>query len=105
MKRLWEVCQIPDYSKVAPSFHAELVSTLYKFIMSDEGAIPEDWFGAQVDHADWTEGDIDNFPTASPISAPGPSCPTGANGSRTPIIGKPRRARSRTSFPTRCTSN
>ncbi len=28
IKRLWEVCQIPDYRKVAPATHAELVATL-----------------------------------------------------------------------------
>jgi ATP-dependent RNA helicase SUPV3L1/SUV3 len=61
IRQLWEVCQVPDYRKVAPATHAELVSTLYKFIMSDEGVIPEDWFAAQVDQADRTEGDIDTL--------------------------------------------
>ncbi len=61
VKRLWEVCQVPDYRKVAPATHAELVSTLYKFTMSDEGVIPEDWFSAQVELASNTEGDIDTL--------------------------------------------
>ncbi len=61
IKRLWEVCQIPDYRKVAPATHAELVATLYKFTMSDTGVIPEDWFAAQVDQADRTDGDIDTL--------------------------------------------
>jgi ATP-dependent RNA helicase SUPV3L1/SUV3 len=61
VKRLWEVCQVPDYRKVTPNSHAELVATLYKFIMSDEGLIPEDWFAGQVDQADRTDGDIDTL--------------------------------------------
>ncbi len=61
IKRLWEVCQVPDYRKVAPATHAELVATLYKYTMSDEGVIPEDWFAAQVEQADRTEGDIDTL--------------------------------------------
>ncbi|MGO8955640.1 MAG: helicase-related protein [Rhodomicrobium sp.] len=61
VKRLWEVCQVPDYRKVAPASHAELVATLYKFIMSEEGFIPEDWFTAQVEQADRTDGDIDTL--------------------------------------------
>ncbi len=61
VKRLWEVCQIPDYRKVAPGSHAELVATLYKHIMSDEGIIPEDWFASQVEQADRVDGDIDTL--------------------------------------------
>jgi ATP-dependent RNA helicase SUPV3L1/SUV3 len=61
VKRLWEVCQVPDYRKVAPASHAELVATLYKYIMSEEGLIPEDWFAGQVEQADRTEGDIDTL--------------------------------------------
>ncbi len=61
VKRLWEVCQVPDYRKVAPNSHAELVATVYKHIMSEEGLIPEDWFAAQVEQADRTDGDIDTL--------------------------------------------
>ncbi len=61
VKRLWEVCQVPDYRKVAPNSHAELVATLYKHIMSEEGFIPEDWFASQVEQADRTDGDIDTL--------------------------------------------
>lgn len=61
VKRLWEVCQVPDYRKVAPNSHAEIVATLYKFIMSEDGLIPEDWFAGQVEQADRTDGDIDTL--------------------------------------------
>ena len=37
------------------------MATLYKFIMSEEGVIPEDWFAGQVEQADRTDGDIDTL--------------------------------------------
>jgi ATP-dependent RNA helicase SUPV3L1/SUV3 len=60
IERLWEVCQVPDYRKIAPATHAELVVTLYGFLMR-EGKIPVDWFARQVAHADNTTGDIDTI--------------------------------------------
>ena len=32
-QRLWEVCQVPDYRKVSPAAHADLVATLFGFIV------------------------------------------------------------------------
>ncbi|MEX0752893.1 MAG: helicase-related protein [Xanthobacteraceae bacterium] len=62
IERLWEVCQVPDYRKIAPATHAELVVTLYGFLMR-EGTIPTDWFARQVAQADHTEGGIDTLST------------------------------------------
>lgn len=61
--RLWDVCQVPDYRKISTQDHAELVGTLYKFIMGPEGRIPVDWFAKQVAFADRTDGDIDTLST------------------------------------------
>ena len=60
VERLWDVCQVPDYRKIAPATHAELVVTLYGFLMR-EGNIPVDWFARQVAQADRTDGDIDTL--------------------------------------------
>jgi ATP-dependent RNA helicase SUPV3L1/SUV3 len=60
VERLWEVCQVPDYRKIAPATHAELVVTLYGFLTS-EGKIPVDWFARQVAQAERTDGDIDTL--------------------------------------------
>ena len=60
VERLWEVCQIPDYRKIAPATHAELAVTLYSFLKR-EGKIPIDWFAKQVALADRTDGDIDTL--------------------------------------------
>jgi ATP-dependent RNA helicase SUPV3L1/SUV3 len=57
---LWDICQIPDYRKIAPANHAELVTTLFSFMVK-EGAISDDWFEGQVAFADRTDGDIDTL--------------------------------------------
>src|SRR6266702_3146268 len=62
IERLWEVCQVPDYRKIAPATHAELVVTLYGFLIG-EGRIPTDWFARQVAQADRTDGDIHTLST------------------------------------------
>jgi ATP-dependent RNA helicase SUPV3L1/SUV3 len=60
VERLWDACQIPDYRRLAPAAHAELVTTLYEFLMK-KGRIPDAWFAAQVDQADRVTGDIDTL--------------------------------------------
>jgi ATP-dependent RNA helicase SUPV3L1/SUV3 len=60
VERLWDACQIPDYRRLAPAAHAELVTTLYSFLMK-KGRIPDAWFAAQVDQADRVTGDIDTL--------------------------------------------
>jgi ATP-dependent RNA helicase SUPV3L1/SUV3 len=57
---LWDVCQVPDYRKIAPANHAEMVSTVFGFLARD-GVIREDWFAGQVAYADRTDGDIDTL--------------------------------------------
>ena len=60
VERLWEACQIPDYRKLAPAAHAELVTTLFGFLMR-RGRIPDAWFAAQIAQADRIDGDIDTL--------------------------------------------
>jgi ATP-dependent RNA helicase SUPV3L1/SUV3 len=60
VERLWEVCQVPDYRKIAPATHAELAVTLYSHLQR-KGAIPTDWFAQQVALADRDDGDIDTL--------------------------------------------
>ncbi|NVO16852.1 MAG: helicase, partial [Rhodoplanes sp.] len=60
--RLWEACQVPDYRKISPAAHAEMVVTLFGFVARD-GTIPTDWFARQVALADHTEGGIDTLST------------------------------------------
>jgi ATP-dependent RNA helicase SUPV3L1/SUV3 len=58
---LWDMCQIPDYRKISAASHAELVATLYRFVLGAEGKIPADWFATQVALADRTDGDLDTL--------------------------------------------
>ncbi len=58
VKRLWDACQLPDFRKLNVEEHVKLVSQIYRYLMSDEGVIPEDWFSRQVARLDQTEGDV-----------------------------------------------
>lgn len=55
---LWDLCQVPDFRKVTPDHHAELVGDLY-LQLCDHGRVPEDFIAARVERLDKTDGDID----------------------------------------------
>ncbi len=57
---LWEVCQIPDYRRIAPANHAEMVARIFKDVR-DTGMIDENWFAEQVNQTDDTRGEIDTL--------------------------------------------
>jgi ATP-dependent RNA helicase SUPV3L1/SUV3 len=57
---LWDICRLPDYRRIAPANHADLVLTVYGYLVED-GAIKESWFADQVAFADRTDGDIDTL--------------------------------------------
>jgi len=60
VRRLWDTCGVPDYRKVHPQTHADLVAQLYRFLMRGmAGRIPNDWFARHVAAIDRTDGDID----------------------------------------------
>ncbi|MDF2811985.1 MAG: helicase, partial [Microvirga sp.] len=60
VERLWQICQVPDYRKVSPQIHADLVGQIYRFLMKD-GAVPPDWFSRHINAMDRTDGDIDTL--------------------------------------------
>src|SRR5271167_2343860 len=62
VERLWDLCQLPDYRKIAPANHAELVVTVFGYLQRD-GAIKTDWFAQQIALADRADGDIDTLST------------------------------------------
>ncbi len=53
---------MPDYRKIAPANHAELVVTVFGYLQR-EGKIATDWFAQQIAQADRTDGDIDTLST------------------------------------------
>jgi ATP-dependent RNA helicase SUPV3L1/SUV3 len=58
VRRLWEVCQLPDFRKLNDDEHAKLVHTIFLFLMGDDGVLPDDWFARQIARLDVTEGDV-----------------------------------------------
>lgn len=62
VRRLWDVCGVPDYRKTHPQVHADLVAELYRFLMKGmAGRIPDTWFAEQVAMIDRTDGDIETL--------------------------------------------
>ncbi|MBB4003258.1 helicase-related protein [Aurantimonas endophytica] len=57
---LWEACKLPDYRRIAPAQHAEIIATIYGDLTS-RGRVAEDYMAAQVLRADRAEGDIDTL--------------------------------------------
>ncbi|RJG43596.1 helicase-related protein [Mesorhizobium sp. DCY119] len=57
---LWEVCALPDYRRIAPAQHADLISSIFVDI-ADRGHVDENYMAEQVRRADSTEGDIDTL--------------------------------------------
>ena len=60
VERLWEVCGLPDYRKIAPMQHAELATTLYLRLMR-HGRLDIDWYARQLAVLDRTDGEIDTL--------------------------------------------
>ncbi|HEX3495757.1 MAG TPA: helicase-related protein [Methylocella sp.] len=58
--RLWECCQIPDYRKLSPAAHAELVLSVFGFVVR-AGQIPDVWFARHVAAQDRIDGDLDTL--------------------------------------------
>lgn len=58
--KLWDVCSMPDYRKIAPAEHADLVLTVYGHLQK-EGWVREEWLASQIARADRLDGDIDTL--------------------------------------------
>ncbi len=58
VRRLWDVCRIPDFRAISPHEHAALLARIYMHL-HDGGRLPEDWLAVAVARLDRTEGDID----------------------------------------------
>ncbi len=60
LRRLWDVCALPDFRKVARHHHADMVFSIFEFLMKVEH-IPVDWFAAQVELCNRTDGEIETL--------------------------------------------
>ncbi len=61
VRRLWDVCQIPDFRSISASEHASLCERLYGFLHDKNGQVPDDWLASQMRRIDKTTGDIDTL--------------------------------------------
>ncbi len=61
IRRLWDVCQIPDFVKVMTEEHIRLLTAIYLQLMGDHEQISSDWLAAQVRPLDRTDGDLDTL--------------------------------------------
>jgi ATP-dependent RNA helicase SUPV3L1/SUV3 len=57
--RLWEVCQTPDFRKLAIDEHLRLVRDLFERLTEGDERLPEDWIAGQFAWLDRTDGEID----------------------------------------------
>ena len=55
---LWDTCALPDYRRIAPAQHAELVGAIFTDL-TRRGHVDEDYMAEQVRRASSSEGDID----------------------------------------------
>ena len=62
VEKLWGLCQIPDYRRVSPHIHAEMIGTIYKQLIQ-HGRVKNEWFAARLAEVDRVDGDIDTLST------------------------------------------
>jgi ATP-dependent RNA helicase SUPV3L1/SUV3 len=60
VEKLWEACALPDYRRITPAQHADLISTLFSDLVR-HGTVNEDFMAEQVQRADRTDGEIDTL--------------------------------------------
>ncbi|TRL37033.1 helicase-related protein [Rhizobium straminoryzae] len=60
VEKLWEACALPDYRRITPAQHADLISTLF-FDLVRHGTVNESFMAEQVQRADRTDGEIDTL--------------------------------------------
>ena len=61
LRRLWEVCQTPDFRKMSIDEHMILVRTLFEHLTGRDERLQDDWISGQFLALDHIEGDIDTL--------------------------------------------
>ena len=57
---LWDACALPDYRRIAPAQHADLIGSIYHDL-AERGHVDENYMAEQVRRADSADGDIDTL--------------------------------------------
>ena len=58
VKRLWDVCRVPDFRGISHAEHAALLEQVFVYLQQ-YNRIPDDWLARQVKRVDRPDGDID----------------------------------------------
>ncbi|MGE0714305.1 MAG: helicase-related protein [Alphaproteobacteria bacterium] len=59
VRRLWEVCQVPDFRKTMSDGHTRLLAQIFRHLQGPAGRLPEDWVAGHLARLDRGDGDID----------------------------------------------
>ena len=58
---LWECCQIPDFVKKTYGNHYEVISNVFKYLISNKGKITNDYMRLQLIKLDKLDGNVDSL--------------------------------------------
>ena len=61
LMRLWDVCQTPDFRKVAAEEHRALARAFFLQLTEKRRRIGDDWISRQYEHLNRTDGEIDTL--------------------------------------------
>lgn len=62
VRRLWDLCQLPEFRRVPLDEHVALVESLARHLLAGKsGRVPSDWFARRVAEVDRTDGDIEQL--------------------------------------------
>jgi len=59
VKRLWDVCQIPDFRNVTIDAHIRLLQDIYRLLVTHGGKLPDDFMEKHVTRLDELSGSVD----------------------------------------------
>ena len=59
VRRLWEICGVPDFRGLTIDAHVRLLSELHDQLVAHRGRIPHDWMEKRVSRLDETTGGVD----------------------------------------------
>ncbi len=61
VKRLWDVCQIPDFRNLTIDAHVRLLQDIYRLLIAHQGKLPDDYLEKQMRRLDDTMGSVDTL--------------------------------------------
>ena len=59
VRRLWDVCQIPDFRNVTIDAHVRMLQDIYRLLQNNQHRLPDDYMNNQVSRLDDSAGGVD----------------------------------------------